>query len=46
MADAVGEGRCDSGETSKETIFMPRLVLVLAGMKSVVRLLGAGIAIR
>lgn len=34
------------GATSRETIFMPLLVLVLAGMKSVVRLFGAAMAIR
>ncbi len=31
---------------SRDTIFIPRLVLVVAGMNNVVRLFGAGIAIR
>ena len=44
--DAVGDGREGSEETSRDIIFMPRLVLVLAGMKRVVRLLGAGMEIR
>jgi len=43
------ESRDESGGVGarlRDTIFIPRLVLVVAGMNNVVRLFGAGIAIR
>ena len=42
----VRDGSEGVGATLRDTIFMPLLVLVLAGIKSVVRLLGAAMAIR
>ena len=44
--EAVGDGGEGSDETSRDSIFIPRLVLVVAGMKRVARLLGAGMEIR